>query len=324
MVVVTGASGHIGANLVRHLLARGEQVRAVVHREAASLDGLDIERVSGDITVPASLKAAFEGADVVIHLAALISITGSQSGAVERMNVVGARNAARAAREAGVRRHVHVSSVHAWHHSPDLVLTEDCPRANSSDPAYDQSKAAGEEQVREEIGAGLNAVIVNPSGVIGPNDFGGSRMGRTLRFLAQGRLPALIEGGFDWVDARDVSASIVAAMTRGRTGESYLLGGRWGPISELAALVGRASGRPAPRWTTPRWLAERSAGAAEWAQGAIGMDPLYTAEGLHALYGGSRHVSWAKAARELGHSPRPLEATVADTLAWFRSNGSMQ
>lgn len=88
MVVVTGASGHIGANLVRHLLARGEQVRAVVHREAASLDGLDIERVSGDITVPASLKAAFEGADVGIHLAALISITGSQSGAVERMNVV--------------------------------------------------------------------------------------------------------------------------------------------------------------------------------------------------------------------------------------------
>lgn len=155
--------------------------------------------------------------------------------------------------------------------------------------------------MREEIGAGLNAVIVNPSGVLGPNDFGGSRMGRTLRFLAQGRLPALIEGGFDWVDVRDVSASIVAAMTRGRTGESYLLGGRWGPISELAALVGRASGRRAPRWTTPRWLAERTAGAAEWAQGAIGMDPLYTAEGLHALYGGSRHVSWAKAAR--GHQP---------------------
>jgi dihydroflavonol-4-reductase len=323
MVVVTGANGHIGANVVRALLQQGLLVRAVVHRNAAALVGLGVELVPGNVEQAEGLREAFAGADVVIHLAAMISITGSQGGAVERMNVEGARNAARAAREAGVRRLVHVSSIHAWHLSRSEALTEESPRATADDPAYDRSKAEGEAQVREEVAAGLDAVIVNPSGVIGPYDYAPSRMGQMLVMMAEGAVPALVDGGFDWVDARDVAASIVAATTRGRSGESYLLGGHWASIREVAELVAAAGGKRPPRLNTPRWLAESTAGIAEWAQRAVGMDPLFTSEGLRALYEGSRQVVTTKAQQELGHTARPLAETVADTLAWFREEGRL-
>jgi len=322
-VAVTGASGHVGANLVRALLVRGDQVRAVVHRDARALDGLDVERVPGDLADESSLSAAFEGMDGVYHLAAMISITGSQGGAVERANVEGARRAARAARLAGVRRHVHVSSVHAFHHDPASPVREDSPRPGAGAPSYDRSKAAGEAEVRAEVGAGLDAVIVNPSGVVGPCDFGPSRFGQSLLGMARGLIPAVVDGGFDWVDARDVATSCIAAMEHGRTGEGYLLGGRWASVGEVAGIVARHRGSRAPLGAVPRWMASASAPAATWAQRLLGQEPLFTTEGLHALFHGSRHVDWGKAARELGHAPRSLESTIADTLDWFAATGRL-
>lgn len=321
LVAVTGASGHVGGNLVRALLGAGHRVRAVVHREARSLDGLDVERVAGDVLDERSLLAAFAGVEVVFHLAALISITGSQGGAVERLNVAGARSAARAARQAGARRLVHVSSVHAYAHEPSTPLSEASPRPAATAPAYDRSKAAGEAEVLDEVQAGLDAVIVNPSGVIGPFDFGPSRFGQSLIAMAGGRLPALVGGGFDWVDARDVAASCIAAAERGRRGEGYLLGGRWASVAEIAAVAAAHQGRSPPWFTVPRWMASGSAPAAAWIQAQLGMEPLFTPEGLHALFHGSRHVDWGKAARELGHAPRPLEHTVRDTVDWFAAHG---
>ncbi len=311
----------MGGNLVRALLGGGHRVRAVVHREARSLEGLDVERVPGDIADETSLLGAFDGAEVVYHLAALISITGSQGGAVERMNVAGARSAARAARQVGVRRLVHVSSVHAYAHDPDVVLTEASARASSTAPAYDRSKALGEAEVRAEVDAGLDAVIVNPSGVIGPFDFGPSRFGQSLVAMARGRLPAMVDGGFDWVDARDVAASCMAAAERGRRGEGYLLGGRWAAVAEIARMAAAHQGRSPPRLTVPRWMASLSAPAAGWFQAQLGQEPLFTPEGLHALFHGSRRVDWSKAAAELGHAPRPLEETIGDTVDWFAANG---
>ncbi len=322
-VAVTGASGHVGANLVRALLARGDQVRAVVHREARALGGLDVEQVPGDLADEDSLSAAFDGVEGVYHLAAMISITGSHDGAVERANVAGARHAARAARLTGVQRYVHVSSVHAFHHAPELPVSEVSPRPLDSAPAYDRSKALGEAEVRAEVEAGLGAVIVNPSGVVGPHDFGPSRFGQSLLGMARGLIPAVVDGGFDWVDARDVASSCIAAMERGRVGEGYLLGGRWASVGEVATLVSRHRGSRSPFGTVPRWLASASAPAASWAQRLLGQEPLFTPEGLHALFHGSRHVDWSKAARELGHAPRPLESTLADTLDWFASAGRL-
>ena len=147
----------------------------------AALAGLDVETVVGDVRDLDSLRAAFRGAELVFHLAALISIDGDRQGIVHRINVDGARNSALASRAEGVRRHVHVSSIHAFdHHPTDEPLDEARGRPGPRHPAYDRSKAAGEAAVREVIAEGLDAVIVNPSGVVGPLDFVPSRVGEML------------------------------------------------------------------------------------------------------------------------------------------------
>src|SRR5690606_13352249 len=208
-VVVTGASGHLGANLVRTLLERGEQVRVLVHRSAQALADLDdqIERAEGSVCEPESLASAFAEVDRVYHLAGVISIDGDPDGRVHKVNVEGTRNVARACHEQGVGRLVHVSSVHAFDMNPrDEVLDETRPQVGDSPhhSAYDRSKALGERAVREFVDAGLDAVIVNPTGIIGPVDYGPSRLGQLLGELASGKLPALLDGGFDFVDVRDV------------------------------------------------------------------------------------------------------------------------
>src|SRR5690606_7878039 len=151
-------------------------------------------------------------------------------------NVRGPRSVARAALAEGVRRMVHVGSIHAFDARPlDAPLDESRRRAiGRRYPAYDRSKAAGEAEVRRAVAEGLDAVVVHPSSVIGPWDFHGSRMGRFFLDLFRRRLPVLVDGGFDWVDVRDVAESLVAAAERGRRGESYLLGGCYASVRSLA------------------------------------------------------------------------------------------
>lgn len=176
--VVTGASGHLGANLCRALLdggARGsgsvprrrERVRAVDLRRGPGLGGLDVDFVAADVADPAGLRAALAGADVVYHLAARISIAGDPDGAVWRTNVAGARIAAEAALAAGARRFVHCSSLHAFDVAAcrGRPVDESAPRATAAHlPVYDRSKAAGEAEVRRLADRGLDAVVVHPSG----------------------------------------------------------------------------------------------------------------------------------------------------------------
>lgn len=322
MVLITGATGHIGANLVR-LLCGTSRVRVMVRGERLGLDGLPLEVVPGDVTDASAVRAAVQGVELVYHLAAKISITGSQGGKVEAVNVGGARNVAEACLTAGVRRLVHVSSVHAFHHDGG-PLDETAPRPTPEDMAYDRSKAAGEAEVRAVIARGLDAVIANPTGVIGPDDYRPSRAGQSLIDLAEGRVPVTVDGGFDWVDVRDVAASLVAASTRGRTGENYILGGRWASMIELAQLVSRWSGRAPPSRTVPRWLLHAAAPLAELGAKLIGREPTFTSEALHTMEHGSRAVSSQKAIAELGHAPRPLEETVRDTLDFFRAQGRLR
>ncbi|MCP3982103.1 MAG: NAD-dependent epimerase/dehydratase family protein [bacterium] len=324
-VVVTGASGHVGANLVRALLDRGDEVRALVHRRSESLEGLDVEYAHGDVLDSPSLRAAFEGAERVYHLAALISIDGNRGGAVPAINVRGARNVAEAALDAGVGRLVHCSSIHAFDQEPlGRPLDEQRSRADErgGHPAYDVSKARGEREVRAVIERGLDAVIVNPTGIIGPNDFQDSRMGRVLLDLALRRLPSLIDGGFVWVDVRDVCDGLIAAGDLGRTGENYLLGGRHATVRELATLVEEETGVAPPRITSPMWLARIGAPFVVAAGRIRGSEPLYTGEALRALRG-NRDIATTKARDELGFSPRPLDRTVRDTLDWYVATGRL-
>ncbi|MFP6686752.1 MAG: NAD-dependent epimerase/dehydratase family protein [Polyangiaceae bacterium] len=317
-IVITGASGHIGGNLVRALLDQGERLRVMIHGEDnPALEGLDVERVKGDVRDLNSLTRAFEGAELIYHLAALISITGGQNGRVHATNVEGARNVAQAALEGGVRRLVHFSSCHAFDlRATTMILDETAPRPSTNHPAYDQSKAAGEAQVRAAIAKGLDAVIVNPSGVIGPNDFAPSRMGEALLSLRDGRLPGLVQGGFDFVDVRDVVRSAIVAAERGRTGESYLLSGHYCTVADLMRLAAEVCGSPAPRLVTPMWLARIGAPFITAYSRLSRSEPIYTLEALHALTL-DRPLVADKAIEELGHDPRPLRDSLRDIFASF-------
>jgi len=318
---VTGASGHVGANLVRALLGQGRRVRVLVHEESRALADLGIERIPGDIRDPAALERAFSGAQVVFHLAARISISGDHGGQVQAVNAAGTHNVVAACRRAGVQRLVHFSSIHAFSPLPAGPIDEtrgfnDVPDAL----AYERSKVEGERAVLAGVAEGLDAVIVNPTAILGPYDYRPSPMGTVLLDLYRRRFPALVQGGFNWVDVRDVVAGALAAEQKGRRGERYILSGQWTSFAELATLVHDITRVPVPRLVTPMWLARFGAEMTELYGRVTGVPVRFTGESLKAL----RHwrdVSCDKARRELGYQPRPLRETVADTFHWFHQAG---
>ncbi|HMY87627.1 MAG TPA: NAD-dependent epimerase/dehydratase family protein [Microthrixaceae bacterium] len=318
--VITGASGFLGAHLARTLKDRGVEVRAADRSRGPALDDVDVEFVEIDVLDPASLRAAFEGQDRVFHLAAIISIVGDPTGEVWRVNVHGPRNAATVAFECGVGRFVHCSSVHSF----DLErcgpsLDESGPPTTHPDaPAYDRSKRAGEEAVRLVVQKGLDAVVVNPTGIIGPDDRGPSRMGETVLQFMTRKIPVGITGQFDFVDVRDVVEGLIAAGDRGRTGENYLLSGSRLSIRELGMLVERYSGVPVPPLSIPLRLVTPLAPLVMQIEQRT-KKPIFTPDALHALKY-SPVVSHYRAATELGYRSRPIHETVRDTVAWFESN----
>ena len=322
IVVVTGASGHIGANLVRALVAQGRPVRALVHADRRALAGVDCSQVEGDVRDVASLRRACAGAEVAYHLAAHISLLMTDWPYVEQINVQGTRNVVDACLSSGVRRLVHFSSIQAFQQAPlDETLDETRPLVESLDaPPYDRSKAASERVVREGIARGLDAVILNPTCVIGPHDFRPSLFGEALVSIVRGRMPALVKGGFDWVDARDVAECALRAERLAPSGAQYIVAGHWASIRDLADVAGRMRAVQVPWFVCPLGLVRAAAPfAVAWAR-LRGERPTFTSVMVHALQG-NRLVSDARARRDLGYQPRAFESTLADTLRWFAAQG---
>ena len=321
-VLVTGASGHLGANLVRALLAQGRSVRAMIHHERRGIEGLNVEVVQGDVCDPASLDRALEGVEVVYHAAVRIAISGNDR--VEAINVGGTRNVVEACLRSGVRRLIHFSSIHAFQQEPlDQPLDEARPLVDPARAApYDRSKAAAEREVQAGIARGLDAVILNPTAMIGPHDYYPSHVGQVLLSLCQGTMPALIAGGFDWVDVRDVAQAALRAEARAATGACYLLSGHWASVCDLAGMVSDLSGVRAPWFVCPTWLARVAAPfAVAWAR-LNGGRPLFTPFSVRTLRS-NRQISHARATRDLDYAPRPLKETVADALRWFADAGHL-
>ena len=320
--VVTGASGHIGANLVRSLLRRGYDVRATVHVDSAALAGLDVQTVQADVTDLVSLQEAFEGADVVYHLAGYISITGHNCRQVADVNVEGTRNVLQACLDCRVGRLVHFSSIHAFAGGHVVAeVAEDSPLATDTRcSAYDRSKARGELLVMDAVRRGQDAIVVAPTAVVGPHDYRPSLFGRVLIALAMNRLPALVTGGFDWVDARDVAEGAIAAAESAPSGRKYLFSGHWVSVPEIAAVAHRLTGARVPWVAVPLSMARACGPLSEGACRVFGIDPLFTAQSVDAL-GTFPMVSHARATSELGYRPRLFEETLSDTYRWFTDNG---
>jgi dihydroflavonol-4-reductase len=321
-VAVTGASGHIGGNLCRELVKQGHRVKALVHKNAASLQGIQLETVPGDLRDRASLTALVQGSDIIIHLAAVISIQGNQTGELFDINVEGTRRILEASQNASVRRFIHFSSIHALEQSPfDRVLDENRPLAVDDKMAYSRSKARAEKAVLEAAEQGLDAVILSPTAVIGPCDYGPSLMGRALILLALGKLPALVPGGYDWVDVRDVTESTLTAIEKGKKGERYLLPGHWKTLGQISKFVSALTDRRPKRLPCPNWLARFGLPFINLYCSLTDKEPLYTRDALYTLRMSHKNISHEKAAKFLGYKSRPFEETLEDTLDWFQKQG---
>jgi dihydroflavonol-4-reductase len=322
-VLVTGASGFIGSALVRALLASGRDVRAMVQHGEDALAGLDVERTRGDVRDAAFVRRACEGCAIVHHLAAVVRLQRWSYGEMASVNVDGTRNVAEACRAGGARL-VHYSSIHAFHSDATDDLVDETRRYATDPrlPPYDRTKALGSLAVDETTKAGLDAVTLHPTGVLGPFDAGTSNQGRWLRRAAAGKEPVLVRGGFDWVDVRDVVAAGVAAESTARAprGEHYIVGGRRALLPELAALGAAELGRRPPRLAVPVGVLRAIVPVLDLVSERLRFRTHFTHAAVFALHT-HRRVSHAKAARALGHRPRPLAETVRDTMRWYQSQG---
>ena len=324
---VTGASGHLGANLVRELIGRGYEVIAVVRNTSAALVGLDVTQVHADVLDQQSLCKAFNGVDVVYHLAAYISIQAGETEKLQSINVDGSAHVIKACEAEGVATLVHFSSIHALDQRPlARAITEANPllvRGHCPGGDYDFSKAEAELLVRENKHPGLSTRIIYPTAVFGPNDFNQSLLGRAIQKIAMGRFPVMVSGGFDWVDARDVAWGAVEATEKGDDKARYIFSGHYLSMADLAKVISELSGTKGSGITCPIWLARIFApliGA--WAR-YRGVEPLYTNESLTTLSGNTA-ISHSRASDALGYQPRELRQSMQDALSFYAKQNSTQ
>lgn len=311
--LITGSTGFIGSHLARALARRGDELRALIRKgtDDGVLAGIEFERFNGDITDRRAVRRAMDGVSRVFHVAGMTSMRAGEAERVFAVNQGGTRVVAEEALAAGVERFVYTSSVAALGPAPPGG------RADESQPftagglgiTYMNSKHEAEGEVLRAAARGLDAVIVNPTFVLGPGGGRTSSMGLVRRYLLR-RIPAYVDGALNIVDVRDIADGHLLAESKGATGERYILGGRNFTLDRLFADLERISGVPAPQLKLPARLAEGGARVAE---------QLGLSLGLAVEEARSAALWWtyssAKAKRELGFAPRPHEETLEVAVA---------
>jgi dihydroflavonol-4-reductase len=326
MNLVTGAAGHLGNVLVRELLARGDAVRALIlpGEDCAGLEGLPVERVEGNILDRAALQRACQGVDTLYHMAALVSLLEKDAPILHKVNVEGTRNVLEAARLCGVRRLVYTSSIHALARPPLGVAINETLPFDVHNPAgpYDRTKAEASLEVLKAAKAGLDVVIVCPTGVVGPYDFRRSEMGEMILSWMRARVSFVVPGRFDFVDVRDVARGHILAAQHGQPGETYILGGEGIDVGHLCALVKASAGQRAthaPILSVPTRLALFAAYFAQIYYTWTHTRPCFTRYSLETLQSNSL-ISSEKARRQVGYAPRSLVESIRDTVGWWVVN----
>lgn len=322
---VTGGTGFIGGAVVRHLLEAGHEVRALVRAGADTrqLDGLPVERVEGDLRDGESLQRGVAGCEWVFHVAALYSYWGCQWDDFYQTNVEGTRRVLEAARQQGVERVVHTSSIAA------LGLNEDRTPATEETPSsledrigpYQRSKFLAEEVAREYASQGLPVVIVNPSTPVGEGDHKPTPTGQIIVDYLNGRMFAFVDTGLNIASVEDVAAGHLLAAERGRVGERYILGGENLTLKQVLDLLAEISGRPPARFRIPHSVAQA------WSYVDVVLArlnprrvPAATPEKVRL----SRRYEFydpSKAVRELGLPQTPAREGLREAVSWYRAHG---
>jgi dihydroflavonol-4-reductase len=325
-VLVTGATGFLGASLVRQLLDGGEAVRVTARKgsDRSNIAGLDVEVVEADLSDPATLPAACQGITALYHCAADYRLWVRNPAEMLRTNVDGSAALLRVAATAGATRIVYTSSVAA------LGITKNGTPGDEETPVqyadmvgiYKQSKYLAEAAVRDLVQREkAPVVIVNPSTPIGPRDIKPTPTGRIIVEAANGKMPAFVQTGLNIAHVDDVARGHILAFDKGRIGERYILGGEDLTLETILHIVCAAVGRKAPTVKLPIAAVLPIAYAAELAARLLpNWDPFATVDGVK-MARKLMYFSSAKATKELGYSSRPAAAALQDAVSWFRQRG---
>lgn len=331
-VLVTGSTGFIGGALCKALVQRGYDVRAF-HRESSDLTllkGLPVEHAIGDLTRPASLQEAMLDIEIVFHTAAMLG-TPKQFNRMYTVTVEGTQTILEAAQQAGVKRFIHTSSVaalgiprkpseqihpsdapwmdenHTWNYRPDYW-------------PYGYSKYLAELEVQKAVFAGLDAVIVNPSYVIGAGDVYRKTSSLIVQ-MAKSKIPLVPSGGLNVVHIDDVVEGHLSAMTHGKTGERYILGGENLTLMHLIHKIAQVIEVPSPSILFPGKLARRFAVPINWLNPLLDL-PISIDLLRLAGYGFYYHTQKAQEQLIL-NPPRRTEDAIQSAYEWFKENGSL-
>ena len=328
MILVTGANGHLGANLLRRLLADGAAVRVLLRPQSdnSPTDGLVIERVYGDLREPASLMAAARGCDAIYHCAAQIATIAGGEREIFAHNVLGTRNLLQAARQSGVRRVVVSGSLSAVGHRAGTPTDETEPfNPFERHLPYSVTKAAVEHECLKAVADGLDVVIAVSCAILGPHDYKPSRMGQVLIDFAHRRLRAYVAGGFEFVAARDIVEGHVLAMRKGRTGQKYIFSTEYMTIDALFDLFGAVTGQPKPAFRLPAGLMMGVARISEHVHRVLlpGRRQLLTPAAIRLLQLG-RRADCRKARDELGYRPTSAAEAVQEAYDGFVARGMIR
>jgi len=323
---VTGGTGFVGANLIRHLLEAGYQVRALVrpHSRPDNLRGLGVEWVTGELTDPA-LHRQMRGCRGLFHVAAHYSLWQKDRETLYKSNVLGTRNMLACAQKAGIERSVYTSSVAAIGVRGDGQPADESYQSPVEKliGAYKQSKYWAEQEAIAAAQRGQNIVIVNPSTPVGPWDIKPTPTGDLiLRFLRR-KMPAYVETGLNLIDVRDVAAGHLLAWQRGKSaqhnGDRYILGHENLSLQAILQHLAEITGLPAPKNTVPLWLPLSVAWVEEKVLAPLGRSPSVPIDGVR-MSAQTMYYDASKAVQELGLPQSPITNALSAAVEWFRSN----
>jgi len=240
---------------------------------------------------------------------------------MQRTNVSGTKLVIDHALQAGIKRFIYISSIHAFKQQPELdMLDETAKQADEKSYDYGRSKQAA-QQIALAANGQMEVLVLCPTSIIGPYDIKPSLMGKAIIDLYNGRLPFIFKGGFNYCDSRDVANAIANALTMGKPGEVYLLAGKWHSLAQLAQLLATVSSKKIRPVALSLFAGKLGLPFIKLWAAITNKEPLYTMEVLDALFKDNRYISSEKAKAALGYTARPFEETIHDTFHWFKNNG---
>ena len=324
IALITGGSGHVGANLVRELSSRGYEVSCIdFDNDHRAFEGFNVELVKGNITDISTLDNTFKDVEVVFHTAAVISLDRKDKDLIRSVNVGGTENVCEMSLRHGVKKLIHFSSVDAFVREPlEDTLYEN--RSLVTDPnavPYDLSKADAQRIVLEYCDKGLNASIIHPSGIFGPNDFKPSLFGQEFINIANGKRPYSINVGYDYVDVRDLCKTSVDCIDKGEIKQNYIVGGNYMDFVYMSEVMSEILNKKLIRSTLPFGFIYMSL-PGSYISSLIKKTPrAITMDSIHTIKVQNKNIPSSLSREKLNHNPRPVKETIQDTIEFFQKRG---